>query len=86
MKPSPNIGLLATWAPICAKSLPKVGLDRGIWAFLNYEGLKLFKGTPEDISIDGTILLAKKLLAAPIVMEGIPYANRFDVVCVYNGY
>ena len=45
----------------------------------------LFGGTPEDMGIDGTILLAKKLLANPIVTEGIPYENGFDVVCVYNG-
>ena len=60
-------------------------MDNGIWAFLNWEGLKLFRGTPEDIGMDGTILFAKKLSVAPIVMEGIPYANRFDVVWVYNG-
>ena len=85
MNPPPNIGLLATWAPVCAKALPKVGLDNGIWAFSNWEGPKLFGGTPEDIGIDGTMLFAKKLPASPIVMEGIPYANGFDVVCVYNG-
>ena len=45
----------------------------------------MFKGTPEDIGIDGTMLFAKKLPVAPKVIEGIPYANRFDVVCVYNG-
>ena len=39
----------------------------------------------EDIGIDDTMLFAKKLLASPIVIEGIPYATRFDVVCVYNG-
>ena len=39
----------------------------------------------EDIGIDGTMLFAKKLSAVPIVIEGIPYANGFDVVCVYNG-
>ena len=40
----------------------------------------------EDIGIDGTMLFAKKLSAAPIVIEGISYANRFDAFCVYNGY
>ena len=40
----------------------------------------------EDIGIDNTMLFAKKFSAAPIVIEGIPYANRFDAVCVYNGY
>ena len=83
--PPPNIGLLTTCAPVCAKALPKVGLDNGICEVPNWEGPKLFRRTPEDIGIDGTMLFAKKLPAAPIVMEGIPYANEFDVACVYNG-
>ena len=86
MNPPPNIGFLATWTRICAKALPKVGLDTRIWAVPNWEGPKLFGGTPKDIGIDGTMLFAKNFLAAPIVIEGIPYANGFDAVCVYNGY
>ena len=77
--------LLTTCAPVYAKELPKVGLDNGMCEVPNWEGPKLFGGTLEDIGIDGTILFAKKLSVAPIVMEGIPYANRFDTVCVYNG-
>ena len=84
--PPPNIGLLATCAPVCAKALPKVGLDNGICEVPNWEGLKLCGGTPKDIGIDGTMLFAKKLLALPILMDNIPYENGFDVVCVYNGY
>ena len=79
------MGLLATCALVCAKALPKVGLDNRICAVLNWEGPKLFGGTPKDIGIDGTIFFAKKLPTTPIVMEGIPYANEFDIVCVYNG-
>ena len=45
----------------------------------------LLRGILEDMGIDGTILLAKKLPADPIVMEGIPYKNGFDIVCEYNG-
>ena len=85
MNPPLIIGLLATCAPVCAKALPKVGLDNGRCDVLNWEGPKLFGGTPKDIGIDGTMLFAKKLSVAPIVIEGIPYANGFDVVCVYNG-
>ena len=84
--PPPSIGLLITYAPVCAKALPKVGLDNEICEVPNWEGLKLFGGTPKDIGIDGTMLFAKKLSATPIVMEGIPYANGFDAICVYNGY
>ena len=46
----------------------------------------MFEGTVEDIGINGTMLFAKKLSVAPIVIEGIPYANGFDAVCVYNSY
>ena len=86
MNPPPNIGLLASCAPVCAKALPKVGLDNGICEVLNWEGPKLCIGKLEDIGIDGTMLFAKKFSAAPVVMGGIPYINKFDVVCVYNGY
>ena len=85
MNPPPNIGNLPTCAPVCAKAPPKVGLDNEMWAFLNWEGPKLPKGIPEDMGIDDTILLAKKLPANPIVIEGIPYENGFDAVWVYNG-
>ena len=56
-----------------------------MWTFLNWEGLKLQEGIPEDMGIDDTILLAKKLPVNPIVTGGIPYENGFDVVWVYNG-
>jgi hypothetical protein len=70
--PPPNIGLLATCVIVCAKALPKVRSDNGICEVPNWEGPKLFEGTPEDIGIYGTMLFAKKLSIAPIVMEGIP--------------
>ena len=55
-------------------------MDNGICEVLNWERQKLFGGTPEDIGIDGTMLFAKKLPVAAIVMEGIPFANGFDDV------
>ena len=53
--------------------------------FPNWEGSKLPRGVLKDMGINDTILLAKKLPANPIVTEGIPYENGFDVVCVNNG-
>ena len=49
------------------------------------ERSKILEVFPEDIGIEGTILLAKKLPDSPIVIEGIPYENGFDLLCVYNG-
>ena len=45
----------------------------------------MFGGTAKDIGIDDTMLFAKKLSVAPILIEGIAYANGFDAICVYNG-
>ena len=67
MNPPPDIGLFPTWALVCAKAPPKVGLDNEMCVFLNWEGPKLLEGIPEDMGIDDTILLANKLPTDPIV-------------------
>ena len=54
-------------------------------AFPNWKGLKLLEWFPEDMGINGTILLEKKLLDDPIVTGGIPYEKGFEVVYEYNG-
>ena len=78
--------MLPTYALVCAKAPPKVGLDNGMWAFPNWKGPKLLEGFLKDMGINGTILLAKKLPVDPIVTGGIPYENGSDVVWVCNGY
>ena len=47
--------------------------------------MKLLQAFPKDIGIEGIILLAKNIPDEPIVTEGIPYENGFDVLCIYNG-
>ena len=42
--------------------------------------LEVTRGILKDMGIDDTILLAKKLPADPIVIEGIPYENGFDTI------
>ena len=77
--------MLPTCAPVWAKAPPKVGLDNRMRAFPNWKGLKLLEWFPEDMGINGTILLEKKLLDDPIVTGGIPYEKGFEVVYEYNG-
>ena len=72
--------MLPTCASVYAKAPPKVGLDNGMWAFPNWEGLKLLEGFPEDMGIDSTILLENKFLVDPTVIGGILYKNGVDAV------